>query len=291
MPPKKKSRVEHVDGVHCSLNIASGIVIVGSGIVSNDKRDSFKLKADSPLEDQVRARPKFKELVAAAAAALQPPAEMQPPEPPAPEPQPESEPEALPPPAAADPQPPLSPKRFCWRHSKLAWAKRQLKRRPAPLPLSESVLFGGARRAPSTSQRGGPRALAPRLLENDLGRAWGPGRKDGAQAQLERLWAERAEAQASRAAEAAANRKRNREAREAGQVCQGCAPGLLQEYRELTESYRELASEALNAHGNVSGKFSGVVKILADPDKLAAMLKILSERAGKPCPCSGDCRC
>ena len=65
MPPKKKSRVEQVDGVHCSFNFASGLVIVGSGLASHDKRDSFKLKAGSTLEAQVRVRPRFKELAAA----------------------------------------------------------------------------------------------------------------------------------------------------------------------------------------------------------------------------------
>ena len=44
MPPKKKSRVEHVDGVQCSLNFATGNVIVGTGLVGHDARDQFKLK-------------------------------------------------------------------------------------------------------------------------------------------------------------------------------------------------------------------------------------------------------
>lgn len=69
MAPKKKSDVGDVDGVPYILNIASRVVVVGTGLVSNDLRDTFKLKAGSSLEEQARARPKFKALVAAAAAA------------------------------------------------------------------------------------------------------------------------------------------------------------------------------------------------------------------------------
>ena len=69
MPPKKKSKVEWVDGVHCSFNLATGNVTVGSGLVGHDQRDCFKLKAGSSLATQVRARTKFKQLTAAAAAA------------------------------------------------------------------------------------------------------------------------------------------------------------------------------------------------------------------------------
>ena len=64
---KSKSRVEVVDGVNCSHNLASDIVVVGSGLVGHDQRDCFKLKAGSTLEAQVRARPKFAALAAAAA--------------------------------------------------------------------------------------------------------------------------------------------------------------------------------------------------------------------------------
>ena len=64
----KKARVAWVDGVHCSHNFASGNVIVGTGLVSHDQRDCFRLKAHSTLEEQVRARPKFVALAAAAAA-------------------------------------------------------------------------------------------------------------------------------------------------------------------------------------------------------------------------------
>ena len=69
MPPKPKAVVGNVDGVSYSHNLASGIVVVGTGIISNDRRDTFKLKADSTLESQIRARPQFKELAAIACAA------------------------------------------------------------------------------------------------------------------------------------------------------------------------------------------------------------------------------
>ena len=63
----KKSRVEWVDGVHCSHNFASGNVIVGTGLVGHDQRDCFRLKANGTLEEQVRARPKFAALASVAA--------------------------------------------------------------------------------------------------------------------------------------------------------------------------------------------------------------------------------
>ena len=81
MPPKK-SHVEIIDGVKCSHNFASGNVVVGSGLVGNDERDCFKLKAGSTLESQVRARPRFAQLAEYAASqslpAEQTPAEQQP---------------------------------------------------------------------------------------------------------------------------------------------------------------------------------------------------------------------
>jgi len=57
-----------VDGVPYSHNLASGIIVVGSGLVSNDKCDTFKLNAQGKLEAQLRSRPKFMELAAVAAA-------------------------------------------------------------------------------------------------------------------------------------------------------------------------------------------------------------------------------
>ena len=69
MPPK--SKIEHVDGVHCTFNTKSGIVVVGTGLVSNDKRDTFKLKASGgSLAEQVRARPRFIEYFKPLLAAL-----------------------------------------------------------------------------------------------------------------------------------------------------------------------------------------------------------------------------
>ena len=69
MAPKAKSQVEHVDGVHCILNLASKVVVVGTGLVANAERDTFKLKASGTLADQVRARPKFALFAAAMAGA------------------------------------------------------------------------------------------------------------------------------------------------------------------------------------------------------------------------------
>lgn len=70
MPPKAKSLVELVDGVHCTYNIASRVVVVGTGLVTNAERDTFKLKVDASLADAVRARPKFALFAAAAASAV-----------------------------------------------------------------------------------------------------------------------------------------------------------------------------------------------------------------------------
>ena len=182
MPPKKKSRVEYVESIHCSLNFATGKVIVGTGLVGHNDRDQFKLKSGSTLEAQVRARPKFKELLAAAAAAIAAQAEPQPPSEPPPselqppsESQPPSEPQAQKPSDSKPSAPQPLSRQYCWRHSDSTWAKRQLARRPAPLPLSETVLFGDSHRAPSSSHRGAPPALSARLLESDLGKAWQTG--------------------------------------------------------------------------------------------------------------------
>ena len=50
MPPKMRAVVGVVDGVTYSHNVASGIIVVGSGLISNDRRDTFKLKAGQTLE-------------------------------------------------------------------------------------------------------------------------------------------------------------------------------------------------------------------------------------------------
>ena len=63
------------------LNISSRLVVVGTGLVANAERDTFKLKVspESPsLEEQVRARPKFAMFAVAAAASsntLHPPSQ------------------------------------------------------------------------------------------------------------------------------------------------------------------------------------------------------------------------
>ena len=57
------------------LNISSRLVVVGTGLVANAERDTFKLKVspESPsLEEQVRARPKFAMFAVAAAERLPP---------------------------------------------------------------------------------------------------------------------------------------------------------------------------------------------------------------------------
>ena len=53
MPPKAKSLVEYIDGVHCVQNITSRVVVVGTGLVANSERDTFKLKAGKSLADEV----------------------------------------------------------------------------------------------------------------------------------------------------------------------------------------------------------------------------------------------
>ena len=72
MPPKKQATaiVDHVDGVHYSLNLSSNMVCVGTGVVSNKDRDTFRQKTSADclsLEEQIRARPKWPSIRAAAA--------------------------------------------------------------------------------------------------------------------------------------------------------------------------------------------------------------------------------
>ena len=87
MPPKKPTvRVGYVDFVHYKHDFASNLVIVGTNIVSNSDRDTFRLKTKAgspPIEEQIRARPKWAGIAAAAAAKrdgeqLPPPPEPQP---------------------------------------------------------------------------------------------------------------------------------------------------------------------------------------------------------------------
>ena len=120
MAPKQKSVVGDVDGVPYILNLASRVVVLGTGLVSNDQRDTFKLSSKSTaptLEEQARLRPKFKALVAAAKGGAT--AEIV------------TAKSATTEPAAGSAQQQEQPRRLCWRHSTSAWAKRQLKRRPS----------------------------------------------------------------------------------------------------------------------------------------------------------------
>jgi len=143
---KKKSQVEGVDGINCSYNLASGIVVVGSGLVGHDRRDCFRLKAGSTLEAQVRARPRFAALAAAAAG-----------EQPATTVADDSEISA----AAAPPLPPHQPSQ------------------------TTSILFGNTRTLPSRQPVGAHSSFAPSLLESDLGRAWEIKTKEQQEAELE----------------------------------------------------------------------------------------------------------
>ena len=71
MPPKKAvstTGTVEPEGVPYSVNLASKLVVVGTGVVSNSERDTFKAsqKADAPsLDDQIRGRPKWQSIAAA----------------------------------------------------------------------------------------------------------------------------------------------------------------------------------------------------------------------------------
>jgi len=159
MPPKMRAVVGVVDGVTYSHNVASGIIVVGSGLVSNDRRDTFKLKAGQTLEAQLRARPKFQDLVAAATAkASQPSAEY---------PQADQQ--------SAGLEPPLAEKQAA--PSQVPPANVTL---PAQIPAEPqrlaklvqhngSVLLGGSRRPSPLPESA---ALPLRRLESSLGSAW-----------------------------------------------------------------------------------------------------------------------
>lgn len=72
MPPKKAVSTTGTiepEGVPYSINLSSKIVVVGTGVVSNNERDTFRQKASPSLEEQIRARPSFAAFVAAAALA------------------------------------------------------------------------------------------------------------------------------------------------------------------------------------------------------------------------------
>lgn len=70
MPPKKAVSTTGTiepEGVPYSINLNSKIVVVGTGVVSNTERDTFRQKAEPSLEEQIRARPGFAAIAAAAA--------------------------------------------------------------------------------------------------------------------------------------------------------------------------------------------------------------------------------
>ena len=75
MPPKKETvREQWVDGVNCKVYKSNSTVVVGTGLVANAERDSFRLKdvfsmSAAQTEPHVRARKQFPALVALAAAA------------------------------------------------------------------------------------------------------------------------------------------------------------------------------------------------------------------------------
>jgi hypothetical protein len=213
----KKSRVATVDGVHCSHNISSGVVIVGSGLVGHDGRDCFKLKAGSTLDEQVRARPKFAALAAAAAAAA----------------------------AAA-----TAGDEDCSEAPKQRPPGGAMPREQA----QPAVLFGDTRRQPSQPQAGGPRALVPRLLESDLGVAWevkSPEQMEAEHAAEEQRKAaqrERLEVQREKDRLREASRKRVREAskpaREPCLCTRAGAAELLSESQQQTRDALKLAADA-----------------------------------------------
>lgn len=178
-----------IDGVPYSHNIATGIVVVGSGLVSNNKRDTFKLKAEGTLEAQLRSRPKFMELAAAVTVdhsggieaeaepatdtAMQPQAQ-----------QPTMQQQAMQHQQVAAQQPvakqPMAQQRIGPHDEPTAQqaAQAAVAKRP--------VLFGGSRRQAVPVSCGEHGAFRPALLESDLGVAWELGRGNSAEAEREK---------------------------------------------------------------------------------------------------------
>ena len=224
----KKSRVEIVDGVHCSHNFASGNVIVGTGLVGHDQRDCFKLKADSTLEEQVRSRPKFTALAAAAASV-----------------------------AAGESVRAEAPR----QEAPLPGAA--MLHEPAP---PASVLFGTTRQLPSQPPAGVSLALAPHLLESDLVMAWEI--KTKAQMQAERAaeeqrkaaQRERIESQREKERQREAARKRAREASEPAREPCLCTPAgaaeLLRESQQQTRDALKLAADATDMTKKLQGQLT-----------------------------------
>lgn len=74
MPPKKPTSEQGavvVDTVTVpySIDLKTKLVTVGTGVVSNSERDTFRQKASPLLEDQIKARPKWLAILTAAKAA------------------------------------------------------------------------------------------------------------------------------------------------------------------------------------------------------------------------------
>lgn len=227
----KKSHVEIVDGIRCSHNIASGVVIVGSGLVGHDERDCFKLKAGSTLEEQVRARPRFAKLAAAAAAA-----------------------------AAGDSNVLEAPN----QESPLPGAAMQHEQ-----AQPTTVLFGTTRRAPSqpgVAPAGVSLAFAPHLLESDLGVAWEIKSKEQMEAQRtaeeqrKAAQLERIEAQREKERQREISRKRAREASEPAREPCLCTPAgaaeLLRESQQQTRDALKLAADAVDTTKQFRGKIT-----------------------------------
>ena len=222
----KKARVEWVDGVHCSHNLASGLVIVGTGLVGHDQRDSFRLKAHSTLEEQVRARPKFAALAAAAAGG-----------------------------AATG----VNDER------RLPNQDSPLPGEAAPQEQAQraKVLFGGERKAPSQLQWAGPHALMPHKLESDLGVAWEfmTERREQAQRAAEewRSAAQRELTEATREKERQREISRKRARGASEPACEPClctpagAAELLRQSHQQTHDAHQLAAEAIDTTKRLTG--------------------------------------
>ena len=181
-----------VDGVPYSHNLASGIVVVGSGLVSNDKRDTFKLNVQGTLEAQLRSRPKFMELAAVAAAVCgaststeamtaMPATEVAQQQPVAQQPVVQQPMAQLP--AAQQPMAPSQQPMATHRPETVAAAQQATAQAAT---AERAVIFGGSRRQAVPVQCGDHGAFRPALLESDLGVAWELGRGNRAESELEK---------------------------------------------------------------------------------------------------------
>ena len=226
----KKARVTMVGGVHCSHNVASGIVIVGSGLVGHDRRDCFKLKAvaGSTLEEQVLARPKFAALAAVASAA-----------------------------ASSEKDGSEAP-----RHEEFPMPDAAATTHEQEQPTA--VLFGGSRQLPSQRESFALHALIPHRLESDLGVAWEFTTAEkrlaehDSEEQRKAAQRERIEAQREKERLREAGRKRTREATEP--ACEPClctragAVELLHESQKQTRDVLEIARAAVDASRKAQSK-------------------------------------